>query len=231
MIFPPREVGKLDTGLRFTDILFGFVIREIFLRLQQWGDLPAYVRWQLIAATVLVLGSWIGFRRSLNRPGYELKFFNLPFFMFVLDQVMVITYFRVATRTPQDPTADAPPSADALVDTTLEALLLIFGLYITWDLLAAWMAKAKDRTDPARGLKYPKIDRDKKEALPGQARKPDIRGLAITVLCAALLGVLTVIASKSTIDSDSAITVFVVAAAVLLLYRWLKEAKASLWPA
>ena len=35
---PPAEVSKVDTGLRFTDILFGFVIREIFLRLQNWSD-------------------------------------------------------------------------------------------------------------------------------------------------------------------------------------------------
>src|SRR5688500_15778712 len=96
VVSPPAEPTKRDTGLRFTDILFGFVIRELFIRLQDWGELAWFVRWQLIAATALVLGSWIGFRRSLNRSDYELKFFNLPLLRFVLDQLMVILYFRIA---------------------------------------------------------------------------------------------------------------------------------------
>src|SRR5438132_902411 len=100
VVSPPAEVSKVDTGLRFTDILFGFVIRELFLRLQNWATLPWFVRWQLIAGTALVLGSWIGFRRSLNRSSYELKFFNLPLLRFVLDQLMVILYFRVAVLAP-----------------------------------------------------------------------------------------------------------------------------------
>ena len=31
LLCPPPEPGRVDTGLRFTDILFGFVIRELFL--------------------------------------------------------------------------------------------------------------------------------------------------------------------------------------------------------
>ena len=45
-----------------------------------------------------MLGSWIGFRRSLNRTTYEVKFFNLPLFRFLMDQLMVILYFRIAVR-------------------------------------------------------------------------------------------------------------------------------------
>ena len=67
---PPADVSKADTGIRFTDILFGFVIKELFVRLQNWSQLDWFVRWQLIAGTALVLGSWIGFRRSLNRTGH-----------------------------------------------------------------------------------------------------------------------------------------------------------------
>ena len=100
---PPPEDEERDTGLRFTDILFGFVIRELFIRLQHWSQLAWFVRWQLIAATALVLGSWIGFRRSLNRPTYQLKFFNLPLVRFFVDQLMLILYFRIATLTPDDP--------------------------------------------------------------------------------------------------------------------------------
>jgi hypothetical protein len=64
---PPAEVSKIETGLRFTDILFGFVISQLFVRIEEWEHIPTYIRWQLVVGTVLVLGSWIGFRRSLNR--------------------------------------------------------------------------------------------------------------------------------------------------------------------
>jgi hypothetical protein len=57
VISPPAEVSKRDTGLRFTDILFGFVISQLFVRLQNWGLLDWYVRLQLITGTALVLGS------------------------------------------------------------------------------------------------------------------------------------------------------------------------------
>jgi hypothetical protein len=87
---PPAAFDRRDTGLRFTDILFGFVIREIFVRLQEWSELDAIVKWQLVASSMLVLGSWIGFRRSLNRSDYQPKFVNLPFLRFVIDQLMII---------------------------------------------------------------------------------------------------------------------------------------------
>ena len=86
-LHPIPQVGRIDTSLRYTDILFGFVIRELFLRLQNWPDLTAAVRWHLIVGTTLVLGSWIGYRRSLNRSSYEVKFFNLPLARFIVDQV------------------------------------------------------------------------------------------------------------------------------------------------
>jgi hypothetical protein len=66
-VHPPPEVSVADNGLKFTDILFGFVIREVFLRLANWKALEWYVRWQLILTSAVVLGSWIGFRRSRNR--------------------------------------------------------------------------------------------------------------------------------------------------------------------
>ena len=65
-LHPVPEVGRIDTSLRYTDILFGFVIRELFLRLQNWPNLTAAVQWHLIVGTTLVLGSWIGYRRSLK---------------------------------------------------------------------------------------------------------------------------------------------------------------------
>jgi len=185
-VSPPAEVGRLDTGLRFTDILFGFVIRELFIRLQNWGSLPWFVRWQLIAGTALVLGSWIGFRRSLNRSTYEVKFFNLPFFRFVLDQGMVLLYFRVATRAPND--AHAHFDADSLSQATIGTVLLIFVLYLLWDLGAIWMASVKRDRKP----KYRKIDPTTNQATDEPVPR-DWWGLGITFGYAASFGVLMLV--------------------------------------
>jgi hypothetical protein len=133
MLHPVPEVGRIDTSLRYTDILFGFVIRELFLRLQNWPDLDAAVQWHLIVGTTLVLGSWIGYRRSLNRSSYEVKFFNLPLFRFVVDQGMLVLYFRIAVLTNVDRTN--LPTASVLAADTTKFVMYVFFLYVVWDLL------------------------------------------------------------------------------------------------
>src|ERR1700722_10238927 len=98
-LHPKPELERFDTSLVYTDILFGFVIWELFRRLQNGTLLDPAVLLQPIVGTTLVLGSWIGFRRSLYRPIYQVKFFNLPLFRFIADQLMLILYFRVAVLT------------------------------------------------------------------------------------------------------------------------------------
>src|ERR1051325_11821190 len=118
-LHPKPELIKFDTSLRYTDILFGFVIREIFLRLQYWQSINRFILLQLSGCVALVLGSWIGYRRSLNRSSFEVKFFNLPFFRFLLDQAMLILYFQVAGLTPLDlATVASGPDPNALAQST-----------------------------------------------------------------------------------------------------------------
>jgi hypothetical protein len=204
VVSPPAEIGTRDTGLRFTDILFGFVIRELFLRLQHWSELLWYVRWQLIAATALVLGSWIGFRRSLNRSEYELKFFNIPLIRFVLDQIMIVFYFRVATLTPQDPNTHAP-GPQSIAHTTAKSLLFIFALYAAWDALGVAMGYLR---------KYPKS-------------RLDWWGAGITL--AGLLGSagLYFLMTFGHFGVHRAEIVLLVAVALLLAYRFAKEIRSS----
>src|SRR5882757_11487541 len=127
---PIPEVEKFDTSLRYTDILFGFVIRELFLRLQNWSQLNSGVRWHLIVGITLVLGSWIGFRRSLYRTTYDVKFFNLPLLRFLVDQTMLILYFRIAVLTKVNGTSLPKPSA--LAADTVRLVLFVFILYVIW---------------------------------------------------------------------------------------------------
>lgn len=123
VLHPPPQPGQVDTSLRYTDILFGFVIRELFLRIQNWFQLDAAVRSHLIVGATLVLGSWIGYRRSLNRSSYEVKFFNLPLFRFILDQLMLILYFRIAVLTSGGTESRAP---SVLATETIELVFLVF---------------------------------------------------------------------------------------------------------
>jgi ABC-type xylose transport system permease subunit len=204
---PPAEISKVDTGLRFTDILFGFVIRELFLRLQNWNVLDWFVRWQLIAATTLVLGSWIGFRRSLNRTTYEVKFFNLPLLRFLLDQGMVVLYFRIAVLTPTEPKTQAVSSA-SLVHKTTGTLAFIFLLYALWDVGNLFMAASS---------KYP-------------LSTADWRGFGITLGAFVLVGLLWIETRNRDLDAHGAVVVFVVGTGLLLIYRWAKEVRSSLRP-
>lgn len=227
-LFPRAEVSRWDTGLRFTDILFGFVIRELFLRLQNWGELAGYVRCQLIAGTVLVLGSWIGFRRSVNRSQYELKFFNLPLARFVLDQLMVVLYFRIATRTP-DKVGTPAPSADDVVGATTEIVVLIFFLYAVWDLLGIWMASAKDRGGDPTKHKYPVIDEaTKKPKEPLTPNRQDRAAFWITLAFLVVFGGLWTVADQADVGEGAAQVMFIAIGVLLLTYRFAKEVKTSL---
>jgi hypothetical protein len=218
VVSPPAEVSKVDTGLRFTDILFGFVIRELFLRLQNWATLPWFVRWQLIAGTALVLGSWIGFRRSLNRSSYELKFFNLPLLRFVLDQLMVILYFRVAVLTPAEPEPKVDP--DSLTYNTVKTLLFIFALYALWDMFGIWMARASAHGKP----KYGEI----KDSQPTETRaRSDWAGLAITAGVLVALAIVFYFSRDRDVGAGGATAVFIVATALLVLYRFVKDVRSS----
>lgn len=138
---PVPELERADTSLRYTDILFGFIIRELFLRLQNFPELDSTVQWHLLSVTTLVLGSWIGFRRSLNRSSYTVKFFNFPLFKFFVDQAMLILYFRLAVMTDSNLRNVVPDQT--LAQHTLALIVYIFVLYLIWDVIGIWMAYAK----------------------------------------------------------------------------------------
>lgn len=210
---PTPTVGQVDTSLRYTDILFGFVSRELFLRLQNWPGIPNSVRAHLIVGTILVLGSWIGFRRSLNRSSYEVKFFNLPFFRFLADQGMLILYFRIATLTPVGPNGMPP---NVLANQTMLPVLWVFVLYVVWDILGLWEAYSKTGDGrPRYGLV-----RDKISTVEWQ--QANWAGFVITVcFLGALLVEWLVSACFDPLWVLCALAVF------LLLYRWIKEIRTT----
>ena len=179
---PVPEVGRIDTSLRYTDILFGFVILELFLRLQNWPELDTAVQWHLIVGTTLVLGSWIGYRRSLNRSSYEVKFFNLPLARFIVDQCMLVLYFRIAVLTDlKEPNLLA---ASVLATATTRLAMYVFILYVVWDFLGIRMANTEDRTKKPR---YPAVKESEKT---NDKQPADWQGFLISASVLVLLVVL-----------------------------------------
>lgn len=221
---PPAELSKKDTGLRFTDVLFGFVIREIFVRLQQWNTLDWAIRCQLIVAGLLVLGSWIGFRRSVNRTDYEVKFVNLPLLRFVLDQAMIVLYFRLSSLSGPSDKPPAHPSAVHLARGTAWNLLVIFGLYLLWDLLGLWMVFAKDRTKTPAPIKYDKVVGDLRQF--GVKQDRNVAGLVISLVFGLAFVALHYFADHAHTRSDGLVAL-VIAAALLFVYRFAKEVRSS----
>jgi hypothetical protein len=222
VLFPPAEVGRASTGLTFTDILFGLVISELFLRIQNWLQIPSYIRGHLIVGLALVLGSWIGFRRSLHRTVYELKFFNIPLFRFLMDQAMVLLYFRMAVLTPlKNPETVSP---EQLVGSTIAILVFVFLLYLSWDAFGVWMAKAKVRNGSSRKVpKYPKVVEDEPTDEP---QAPNWVGLFITL--GWLVGFIALWWAVEELRPEvDAVSFFVPAAVLLLVYRWAKELRTS----
>ncbi|HYT66030.1 MAG TPA: hypothetical protein VEL51_06415 [Vicinamibacterales bacterium] len=217
-IHPEPELGLKDTGLHYTDILFGFVIHELFIRIQNWPSLDSAVKWHLVAGTVLVLGSWIGYHRSRNRPAYEVKFFNLPLFGFVVDQLMLILYFRIAILTPI--TGPASPDWAFVVRSTLRLVTFVFVLYLTWDLLALWMATAR-RTDE-KGRTVPRYPAVRDEVITDRPALRDAAGILITVLALLLLAALWISANRS--EPRWVLPGVIL---ILLAYRWAKEIRTS----
>jgi len=219
ILYPPPEVEKFDTNLRYTDILFGFVIKEIFIRLQNWPILADHIRAHLVVGFLLVLGSWVGYRRSRNRSHYQVKFFNLPLARFICDQIMLILYFRIAVLTPADGTK--PPTAEELVAHTTELLAVVFFVYLVWDLLGIVMDKATVvNLDGSRVPRYPEIDEKEKTMKIGVKKVADIDGMSITLFT---LICMTVLWAGSIHPNPS----YVWASLFLLLYRSAKEIRTS----
>lgn len=218
-LHPVPELEKIDTSLRYTDILFGFVIRELFLRLKNFPELDPTVQWHLIVGTTLVLGSWVGFRRSLNRSSYTVKFFNLPLFKFFLDQAMLVLYFRLAVMTDVDPARTVAETTLAM--RTIELVTYVFVLYLAWDVLGIWMTRATYRAGTSAGKpRYPVVENS---ALTEKRQPADWIGFSITAALLVLLGVFLCNAQRIAPSYLSLVTIV-----LLLLYRFFKEFRTSL---
>jgi hypothetical protein len=132
-----KRPDESQTSLTFTDVIFGLVFTEIFTRAAALHALSAAVDVHLALSLAVAVGSYIGYRGSLKRGTYRLAFFNLPLLRFVLDLSMIFLYYVLAV-TP-DETKNPKVPVDSKTDSLV--VLLIFALYLAWDLLSKWMIR------------------------------------------------------------------------------------------
>jgi hypothetical protein len=137
---------------------------------------------------------------------------------------MLILYFRIAVLTPVPGAAttliSGPEAAHNLARHTNELVFYVFSLYVLWDALGMWMAKAKIKAhDGSTKSRYPLIENSKMTDKPQVINKP---GIWITLGCWLLFGGLWLFAA-----SFNPLHLFVATAVLLLMYRWLKEMRTS----
>lgn len=200
------EPDDAQTSFSFIDVLFGLVIAVLFEHFADWRTI-SWVEWlHLFAGAALVLGSYIGYRKSRNHTGYKLFFFNLPLFRFLLDQSMVALYFRFAMLTSGK--GEALRDSEIVVEG-LDLLVTVFVLYVLWDLLSWRMSRRK----------YKLRDNGGKE------RAYDPTRVGITILGLVALLALRCLSDFSNASCSQLVATELSMIAVLVGYRVLKDAR------
>lgn len=190
------------SGLTFTDILFGLVLAEIFRRGNELAEISWAGRAHLGVAVVLVAASWIGYHNSLKRSDYQSHFFNLPLFLFVLDLIMVFSYWLLAINPEGLPELQRSASFDPSALLEANVVLLVFFLYLLWDLGSWRMTESQ---------KYPNARHDWKRTL------VTLSGLGATLLVAVVVWI------KDPSTGTSVIAVDLALIGILVWYRWAKD--------
>jgi hypothetical protein len=138
------KIEPSSTGVSFVSILFALVVGAIMLSLQNWvkwpgsHSLPAAKVMHLVVALIITLTSWIGYHISQNRSRFEIRFVNIELVKFILDILMVGSYFILAAYSVRDP-----------VTSRAETLLVAvaFALYVLWD-LTSWYQRRNRSKNP-----------------------------------------------------------------------------------
>ena len=147
-----RLPSKPEPKLRheFVGMMFAITIGEVGLQaaaLVQAGHaahfLPAYTH--LFLATVVVATSWVGWSLSAA-PGARRDVqgvFQGEFFVLLLDVFLVIVYF-ILVRTIDFGKEATPPRIEP-ASTVAYLILVIFSLYLVWDILTKVIISWRDR--------------------------------------------------------------------------------------
>ncbi len=218
------QVDPVTIGISFIDILFALAIAVVLMPIQSWArdssspanSLPSANVVNLSVALVLILGSFVGYHNSTNRPKFRIRFVNVEFLKFSLDICMVMLYFVVAAFAANRP-------VDLRAETV--AIAIAFLLYLLWD-LASLYQKSQPQYKTAWCNAYCLSDRPTlmEDWSPADTRRihPTIAGLIVcTLLCLYVWMTSSVVNPRSTYIVDSVLI------ALLFGYRVWKDSYGS----
>ena len=144
------ELDPATVGISFVDILFALAAGVALAPLQSWASntakhhLPPSEIANVVVALALILGSFIGYHNSANRPRFKIRFVNVSFVKFTLDIAVVVVYFLVAGF------ASASPSS--IRDESL-LITIAFALYLLWD-IAGWYEASDPRYENSWNIAF-----------------------------------------------------------------------------
>src|SRR5262249_42579264 len=102
---------------------------------------------------------------------------------FIVDQIMLVLYFRIAVLTKVD--GSDLPAASVLTTDTARLVVYVFILYVVWDFLGIWMAKAQ--TTEAEGTTKPRYPDVKNSQMTSDKQLVNWSGFWISVFVLVLL--------------------------------------------
>lgn len=133
-------VDKTRVGLSFIEVLFALVVARALGPLANYASISEAGYSHLGVAFVLTVTSWIGYHNSWNRPRYFIRFANLPLWQFMIDVLLVVTYWFCAVSAEGTGT-DLGRYVSARPETVCVALSFV--LYCLWD----WTGYAIRKSD------------------------------------------------------------------------------------
>jgi hypothetical protein len=212
-------IDPTTSGISFVDILFALAVGEVLAPLVPWAanhskhSLPAPIVWNLVVALVLILTSFIGYHNSQNRPLFTVRFVNVSLCKFALDILTVIVYFLFASFAAVSP---------AQTQTLLLLVVLVFGLYLLWD-VATWYEKK--RTIYRTAWTKAAADPDRPDIVEGAWTDFNYWRAVPTVAGLLIIGGLYAwsLQQRTPLPTHDVITVDVLVIALLVVYRIAKD--------
>ncbi|MGI8661936.1 MAG: hypothetical protein ACR2LQ_01845 [Acidimicrobiales bacterium] len=200
----PTSIDETRVGLSFIEVLFALVVARALDPLADFSSIPGVGLSHLGVAFVLTVTSWIGYHNSWNRPRYFIRFANLPLWQFVIDVLLVITYWFCAVSA--EGTGTGLGKAVSARPEVL-CVAISFVMYSLWDAVghAIRMSDLYERSPPSRDVP---------------------RRRYVTILCAATaIGIAVVVWRTNPSSKSSIVFVDVLLVLLILTFRFAKEAR------
>jgi hypothetical protein len=138
-------------GVDFIDILFGLVVTEIFTAFTS-VRLHEYATWAgLSLSLVLVVFSWIGYHKAKKAYGQSISFKDVSIVLLFVDIAIVGIYLALVKQIEHTEKLGRGHHPVLSIRPEAATLLVVFGLYLVWDLFQIRLSTETADTDRAKG--------------------------------------------------------------------------------